>query len=122
MENTIKATKRDRFNQLLAIVNAAEIEDKEAMVEFINHEIELIDKRHGNSSKASEETKQKQAVVFNCLENCEKPVTVTELQNAYPEDLEGFTNQRISSYLRNFIKEGRVVKTTEKGKSYFAIA
>ena len=55
------------------------------------------------------------------LTEMENPVTVTELISGYAP-LEGFTNQKISALLRKLVEAGRVVKTIEKKKTYFAVA
>ena len=49
--------------------------------------------------------------------------TATEILNEVP-NFEGtnMTNQRVSALLRQLILDGKVVKDTVKGKSYFKIA
>jgi len=61
------------------------------------------------------------ATIIEVLTNAEKALTVTEIQTANAE-LGALSNQRVSALLRQLIDAGRVVKTIEKKKSYFAIA
>ena len=51
-----KMTKKDYFNELLEI---AEVQDNKSMVDFINHELELLEKK--NASNSSTETKTQKA-------------------------------------------------------------
>ena len=63
-----KITKRDNYNTLLALVNDAQSEgmlkaegEYERLVEFINHEIELMDKRAEKAKSYSKTKSEKSA-------------------------------------------------------------
>ena len=58
--------------------------------------------------------------IAEVLLEVDKPVTVTEL--IANEKLHDYTNQKISALLRQMVEDGRVVKTIEKKKAYFAVA
>ena len=47
--------------------------------------------------------------------------TVTDILKGVPA-LEGFSNQKVSALMTQLVNAGAVVKTTDKRRSYFAIA
>ena len=69
------------------------------------------------TQKANEEVK---AVIADVLAETGEKMTVTEM--IADERLNGYTNQKISALLRLMVKAGKVVKTTEGKKAYFAVA
>lgn len=114
-------TKREMFT---AIANVAEVASNPEMVEFLNHQIELLDNRKNSASKgltktqkANEEVK---AVIADVLAESGEKMTVTNL--IADERLSGYTNQKISALLRQMVESGKVVKTLEGKKAYFAEA
>lgn len=111
-------TKREMFAHI-ASVNASDAE----IVDFCNHQIELLDARKGSKSptKTQRENEGIMDQIALDLTEFDKPVTVTELI-AGGEGLEGLTNQKVSALLRKMIEAGRVVKTIEGKKAYFSIA
>ena len=46
--------------------------------------------------------------------------TITEWQDAIPE-LSELSNQKVSALMTQLVKDGKVTKTTDKRKSYFAL-
>lgn len=111
-------TKRENFETLKAIEAVA---SNEELVAFIDHEIELLNKKSGKSGKPTArqiENAEIAEVVARVLADG-VPVTVTELL-AKNERFEGLTNQRMSAILRGMGE--RVVKTTEKKVSRFTLA
>ena len=109
-------TKKEMFS-FIATVNA----DNSEIVEFCNHELELLNSR--KSSKTPTKTQKENEVIMDTIERdlveFEKPVTVTELI-AGGEGLEGLTNQKVSALLRKMVEAGRVVKTIEGKKALFS--
>ena len=69
------------------------------------------------TQKANEEVK---AVIAEVLAETGEKMTVTEM--IADERLNGYTNQKISALLRQMVETGKVVKTTEGKKAYFAVA
>lgn len=115
-----KMTKRDYFNQLLEI---AEVKDNKAMVEFINHELELLEKK--NASKSSAETKTQKAnndLKDLILSQMEKGVryTISDMQKKLPccQDL---SNQKLSAMARQLMASGDLKRIEEKRKAYFEL-
>ena len=115
-----KMTKKDYFNQLLAI---KEVSANENLVGFINHEIELLAKKSGKSgqTKTQKENEGILKTIVECLATDRTPMTITELQGAYTE-LADFSNQKLSALMKKLVDNGTVTKTIDKKKSYFVLA
>ena len=115
-----KLTKRDYFNELKGLESVACRED---LVQFINHELELLDRKHGKSSqtKTQIENENIKETIKVALKEIGKAVTITELQNSN-EDMAQYSNQKLSALLKQMVESNEVVKTTDKKKSYFSIS
>ena len=111
-------TKKEMFAHI-ATVNANDAE----IVEFCNHQIELLDNRKTSKTptKTQKENEGIMEQIAADLAEFSQPVTVTELIER-GEGLDGFTNQKISALLRKMVEANRVVKTLEGKKAYFALA
>ena len=72
-----KLTKRDYFEMILEVV-----EGNEQLTAFVNHELELLDKKASSKSMTSnqKENEQIKARIIQALAELGKPVTITELQ------------------------------------------
>lgn len=112
-------TKREMF-----VAIAEKVADNAEMVEFLNHQIELLDNRKTGEKGLTPTQKAnvgvKEAILVN-LARFDEPVTVTELLN-HGNGLEGYTNQKISALLTQLVKEGKVNKDTSGRKSLFSLA
>ena len=116
-----KMTKRDYFNELLAI---AEVKENKAMVDFINHELELLEKKNASKSSAETKTQKENASIKeNLLNEMASGVkyTISDMQKELPCCAE-LTNQKISALVRQLIAENLVVRTEDKRKAYFSKA
>ena len=113
-------TKREMFNTIKEIT---EVKANEEMVAFINHEIELLDKKSSKSTptKTQKENETLVKVVFDELSRIGKAVTISELQ-IESEVSNSFSNQKLSALMKKLVDCGRVEKTTDKKKSYFSVA
>lgn len=122
-----KMTKKDWFKEVLAIVEATEMEEekKDGMKKFVLNEIDLLEKKHSKSgqTKTQKENVRIMEKIVSALAEIGKPVTISELQSANAEMAE-YSNQKLSALLKKLSDEGenqRVVKTQEKKKSYFSV-
>lgn len=113
-------TKRENYNALRAIVA-----DNADLVAFIDHELELLDKKNARRSTkptkaqlANEDTK---AVIVEVLTDATEPMTIADIM-ADDVAFEGMSIQKISALLTQLVNDGQVVRTSVKRKSYFAIA
>ena len=116
-----KMTKKEMFGRLIEIVEGANIEDTDAIVEFLNHEIELVSKKRNGQTKAQKENEKLVEVVFEAIANAGHPVTVTELLKAVESD-EIQSAQKLSALVKKLKDAGRIVRIEDKKKAYFSIA
>lgn len=118
----VKVTKKQRFEQIANL-----LKDNAEIVEFCNHEIELLEKKRTNGNKKGNETAEKNVeLVYQVLSTVER-ATATELiatneLNALANENGVVTTQKVSAYLNKLVESGRVKKVTEKKKTYFFVA
>lgn len=109
-----KMTKVEMFNAIKEVVA-----DNKEMVTFIEHEIELLQKKSSNRkpTKTQEENKSLKNEILSVL--TDEGMTVTEIQKS-SEILGNVSNQKVSALLRQLVEVGTVEKTTDKKKSLFS--
>ena len=110
-------TKREMFTEIANL-----LADREDIVEFCNHEIELLArKRATGSSKPTKQQVANEATKSAILDILsDESMTATEVMNAL--DMDGMSIQRVSALLRQLVLGGQVNKVTEKKVSRFTIA
>ena len=122
---TVKVTKKDYFNALRALVVDTEVENKTALIDFIDNELALLAKKANSAkskpSKAQAENEGIKTAIIAALNEAEKALTITEFQTAYPEFAE-YSNQKLSALFKQLVDAGVVEKTVVKKKSYFSVA
>lgn len=116
-----KITKKEMFGRLIEIVEGANIEDTDAVVEFLNHEIELVSKKRNGQTKTQKENEKLVEVVFEGIANAGRPVTVTELFKAVESD-EIKSAQKVSALVKKLVDAGRIRREEDKKRAYFTIA
>ena len=121
---TKKMTKKEMFAIVQAVVENATVENKAEMIAFIEHEIKLLNKK---SSKSGQTKTQKENEILKeelmvALAEMEKPVTISNFCELTSHPVGKLSNQKLSALLNQLVKAGKVVKTVEKKKSYFAVA
>lgn len=126
MTNTNKMTKKDFFKLLAGIVEKTEDFDKKTeTLDFINHEIELLNKKSSAPGKKKtahiKENEELMELIGIALELFGKPVTVTTMikENA---EMSKLSSQKLSALLKKMIEAGKVVRTIEKRVPYFSLA
>ena len=114
-----KMTKKEMFNAIKAIEAVAANEE---MVAFIDHEIELLNRKRssGTMTETQKKNEELKEVILEVLQGS-NPMTVTEIRLA-SEELSKYENQKISALVRQLILAEKVVKTTDKKKSLFSLA
>ena len=113
-----KTTKKEMFTKILAI---AEVQENAEMVEFINHEIALLERKN-SAKKSTPQQAENEKVKEKILEVMNEPMTATQIMNAVQPFFEtAFTNQRISALLRQLGDDGtkQVKKYQIKRVTYF---
>jgi len=117
----VKVTKKQRFEQIANL-----LKDNAEIVEFCNHEIELLEKKRTNGNKKGNETVEKNVeLVYQVLSQVER-ATATELiatnkLNELANENGIVTSQKVSAYLNKLVESGRVKKVIEKKKTYFFV-
>lgn len=119
MTNTKKLTKRDHFTNLLSI---ADVASNPVLVEFIEHELELLAKKNSSEKKPTAVQIANQGIKEAIFEGMEdnRLYTITELIKEIPACAD-LTNQRVSSLVRQMYDcaEPTVERIEEKRKAYF---
>ena len=112
-----KTTKRDVINMMLA---EEFVKMNDTYKAYLENELAILDKKSANkkATKTQEENVEIKSEILAVLTS--EGATVTEIQ-AKSATLSDLSNQRVSALLRQLIAEGKVVKTTDKKKSYFAL-
>ena len=111
------AKKMTKVEMFKAIMEKYALSDSE--IEFINHEIELIEKKNSSRkpTKAQEENENLKGQILEIMET-DKAYTVTEIQKAVGIE----SNQKASALIRQLRESGAVVRSEIKGKAYFSLA
>ena len=119
---TKKLTKKDLFNMVLEVVENAEVDNRTEMIDFINHELELLARKSSGSAetKTQKENKILAEQLLVALKEFNEPLTITDFQTKSNHEVATLSNQKLSALLKKLVEENRVVKTVEKKKSYFS--
>lgn len=87
--------------------------------------IEQIDKKNASPKKLTAQQEKNEVlkadIVDFLAENEDKGFTVTDLLKSIPS-LEDDSNQHVSALLRMLVQDGKVVKFSEKRRTYFKVA
>ena len=112
-------TKKEMFVEIRnAVVDNAE------MVAFIDHEIELLNRKSGTPRKPTKtqvENDGFKAEILTYLAGVDAPKSIKELQSEV-ESLSGLTNQRITHMLTDLVKSGSLVKKYVKKTPFYSVA
>ena len=118
-----KMTKKDWFAMVITVVENSESEKKAEMIEFLNHEVELLEKK--NSKSGQTKTQKENEVLLGQLElalaEFERPVTISEFMKESSHEVATLSNQKLSALMKKLVDAKKVDKTVEKKKSYFAL-
>jgi hypothetical protein len=116
MSNTTKLTKVQKFEMLKAIPAVAE---DAVLVEFIDHEIDLLAKRNAADRKPTAQQTANEVIKDAIYEGMDEGVnyTITDLIKTIPECAD-LTNQRVSALIRQMMPD-RIERIEDKRKAYF---
>lgn len=122
---TNKITKREKFDMLLAI---EEVANNEMLVEFINHEKELIAKKSGSGLRKPTKTQVENETlitkILELLNETTEPMTATEIKEALKDEVDfekALSVPRVSAQLTKLTKDSKVKRTLYKGTPIFEI-
>ena len=116
-----KATKKEMFGELIRLAKENERTD---LVEFCEHEIELLNKKASASgqTKTQAENEKIKVVIIEELTRIARAVTISELIKE-SETLGQYSNQKLSALLKQMVENDKTVtKIINKKKSLFTIA
>ena len=112
-------TKKEMFVEIRNVVA-----DNAEMVAFIDHEIELLDRKSSAPKKPTKvqlENEAFKAEIVSHLVEVDTPKTIKELQAEMPS-ISGLTNQRITHMLTDLVKAETLVKNYIKKVPYYSVA
>ena len=116
-------TKREMF---VAIANVAEVAANAEMVDFLNHQIELLDSRKSSGSKHLTKTQKEnesiKRVIIEVLSEQDHPISISMMLK--DERLSAYSNQKMSALLRQMGENGtkEVRKVRSMRASFFELA
>lgn len=112
-------TKKEMFAEIRNIVAG-----NEEMVAFIDHEIELLERKSNSPKKPTKtqiENDSFKAEIIAYLTEVDTPKTIKELQAEIPS-ISGLTNQRITHMLTDLVKAETLTKEYVKKTPYYSVA
>ena len=97
----------------------------ETACDFIDYEIELLSKKNAKTSPKNAAVQQLndeyKDLILEVLNSATNGMTCTEIWKEIPAMSE-YSPQKVASLMRGLMEEGKVTKTTVKGKALFALA
>ena len=118
----VKVTKKDWYAQIRAVVEASDNEQKEGILGFIDHEVELLEAK---AAKAAERAASKKADGDE-LRNAVQAVLTDELQtiDAITAQIDGedITKAKVTARLTQLVKAGVATKDMVKTKDSRKVA
>ena len=114
-------TKREMFAKLLTI---AEVANSAEMTDFINKQIELLDKRSSADRKPTKtqvENEGLRSMIVDFLTSQDNPCTIKEIQEGLPE-LGDLSNQRIARILNDAYADRVLVKDYVAKRPVYSVA
>ncbi len=114
-------TKKEMFNAIRAIVI-----DNQEMVEFIDHEIELLNRKRTSSKKPTKTqiaNEGYKAEIVAYLTEIDGMRNIKEMQAEIDNpEISVMSNQKITHLLSALVKEEKIVKEYIKKTPYYSIA
>ena len=117
MTKTTNLTKKEMFNFLINIVKDSETDCKDMVIDFINNEIALIDKKADSKkpTKTQLENELIKSELFDKLKAYSTDGgTIAKLQTEV--EFDKYSNQKLSALLNQLVKDGKVVKEVGKDR------
>ena len=118
-----KITKKDNFKSIIEVLKANGRND---LVEVMEHEIELIDKKKasGKMTKTQTANEEIKSIILEELARIGEPITITDLIARSEEVAEkcGNSNQKVSALMTQLKNTNQVVRTQDGKKALFSIA
>lgn len=115
--STRKPTKRDNFTALLKL---SEVQADAKLVEFINHEIDLLDRKNTVDKKPTKTQQENEVIKSAVLSSMEdnRLYSISEMLKEFPA-CKDMSNQKLSSLVRQMVLDKQVERVEEKRKAFF---
>ena len=118
MANTTKMTKRQVIE---AMLNEEAISANEVYVEYLKHELELLDNRNKSRSKAKtakDEANAELKELILAVLDVEVGKTITEVIKS-DDTLNELSNQKVTALMKSLVNDGAVERHDDKKKATF---
>ena len=111
-----KKTQKDFFNEIIEVLNEVGRDD---LVAFCNDRIDKLSRKSSSKkpTKVQVENENIKATILQLLGEV-APATATMIAT---DPRVNVSNQKVTALLTQLIKADEVVKTVDKGKSYFSL-
>lgn len=111
-----KKTQKDFFNEIIEVLNEVGRDD---LVAFCNDRIDKLSRKSSSKkpTKVQVENENIKATILEVLGEV-APATATMIAT---DPRVNVSNQKVTALLTQLIKADEVVKTVDKGKSYFSL-
>lgn len=123
---TMKPTKRENFATLTAIVegSSTSAETKSAMLDFIAHEVELLERKSSKLTPRQKENALIAETILAIVREASLPLTISHImKDARITAIPDITSQRVSAIVSRMVKEDKtLIRTEVKKVAYFAPA
>ena len=114
----VKMTKKDMYNKVIALAKDA---DRQDIVDFAKHEIELLGKRNASDSKAKQKKAAENAAlgekIVEFLAGVSEATPTLEIATAV-----GISTQKASPILKALEADGRIKVSEDKRKKFYSLA
>lgn len=108
-------TKREMYTKI-ATVCANDVE----IVDFCNHEIELLNKKNSAAKKPSKTQIANEGIkdqILDVLKGSDAPMTATQIADSL-----GLSVNKVSALLTQLKEDNSVIRSVDKRKAYFTVA
>lgn len=122
MENK-KVTKRVVLEMMLGV---AEIQANADMLNYVNHELELLDKKNASATKSAKQKENdniKDVIIELFKKDITAKYTIDEFRDKFATELNELgvvSNQKASALFTQLKRDNIIVRTEEKRKAYFS--
>ena len=110
-----KMTKKEMYERVIEIIGASEVEDKDILIEKLEHEKELVTKKKTSLNKNQKANIELVEKVFETIKRLGREVTIAEVFNEM-KDVEGITSTNKVSALIKKLKDTDRVTRVDNGK------
>lgn len=108
-------TKREMYTKIATVcANDQEI------VDFVNHEIELLNKKNSAAKKPSKTQIANEGIkdqILDVLKGSDAPMTATQIADGL-----GLSVNKVSALLTQLKEDNSVIRSVDKRKAYFTVA